>query len=145
MVNKATFIDLQTDVYQQLIDDIWKIDRDELIKNILNALIELNEINNNNFKYENQKYIEILQNKLYEEFETKENLIQKINSFFSKGINKFNENSKTQIDEILTSILNKIIAHITNEASRLINELTSYSNDFTDIKIRLNNYKTSIY
>ena len=145
MINKATFIDLQTDVYQQLIDDIWKIDRDELIKNILNALSELNEINNNNFKYENEKYIEILQNKLYKEFETKENLIQKINSFFSKGLNKFDENSKLQIDEILNSILNKIITHITNEASRLTNELTSYSNDFTNIKTTLTNYKTSIY
>ena len=145
MVNKATFIDLQTDVYQQLIDDIWKIDRDELIKNIINALKEFNETNNNNFKYENEKYIEILQNKLYEEFETKENLIQKINSFFSNGINKCTETYKQNIEVILDSVLNKITTHITNEALRLSNELTSYSNVFTDIKNRLNNYKTSIY
>jgi hypothetical protein len=38
MINKDTFIDLQTHVYQNLIDDTWKVDRDELIKNIMNIL-----------------------------------------------------------------------------------------------------------
>ena len=146
MVNKATFIDLQTDVYQQLIDDIWKIDRDELINNIINALKEFNETNNNNFKFEKEKYFQLFQNKLYEEFGTKENLIQNINSNYSKGINKCNENSAKKIlDEILNSVINKVTTHLTNEASRLSNELTSYSNDFSVIKKRLNDYKTSIY
>ena len=45
----------------------------------------------------------------------------------------------------LDSILQKIINHVTNEASRLSNQLTSYSNDTTVIKNRLNNYKASIY
>ena len=33
MINKVNFIDLQTDVYQKLIDDVWKLDRDELSYN----------------------------------------------------------------------------------------------------------------
>ena len=68
MINKDTFIDLQTHVYQNLIDDTWKVDRDELIKNIMNILKTFNETNTNNFKYEKEKYIELLKNKLYGEF-----------------------------------------------------------------------------
>ena len=145
MINKASFIDLQTDVYQKLIDDIWKIDRDELIKNILTTLTKLNEINNNNFKYEKAKYIELLQNKLYEEFFTKADLITKINSFFLNGINNCNVNSKYQIDILLNTVLNKVKTHLSNEAKRLDYELTSYSNVFTNIVNRLNSYKNEIY
>ena len=68
MVNKATFVDLQTNEYEKLIDDIWQIDRADLINNIIFTLKKFNETNNNNFKFEKEKYIELLQNKLYEEF-----------------------------------------------------------------------------
>ena len=135
-VDKNNFVDLKIDVYENLIDDIWKIDIDELINNIISTLKQFNETNNNNFKYEKERYIELLQNKMYEEFGNKDWLIQKINSYFRNGIINCNENSKVKIDEILDSILNKIITHITNEASRLSNQLTSYSNDTTVIKNR---------
>ena len=145
MINKVNFVDLQKDVYQNLIDDTWKIERDEFIKNILNTLNQLNENNMNNFDYEFDKYLEILLNKLYDEFYTKDKLIYKINSLFEKGINNANESSEELIDELLNVVLNNITSHIENEATRLSNELTSYSRDFTDIENRLNNYKTTIY
>ena len=55
-INKATFIDLQNNVYQQLIDKTWEIEKDELIKNIKTSLINSNENILNNFKYEKEKY-----------------------------------------------------------------------------------------
>ena len=145
MINKANFIDLQTAVYQKLIDDIWKLDRDELYKNIMNSLNKLNKINNNSFKYEKEKYIELLQNKLYGEFFTKEELISKINTYFSNGINNCNENSTIKIENLINLVINKVTTHLSNEAQRLDNELTSYSNVFTDIENRLNTYKDEIY
>ena len=147
MINKATFVDLQTSVYKRLIDDIWNIDRDEFIKSVINTLNILNENNNNNFQYEKEKYYEILENKLYTEFYTKDNLVQNINSYFIKGLNmsNINEEIKIQIDALLNNILTEIKKHITNETKRLGNELTSYSKDFTKIKNRLNNYKNTIY
>jgi len=63
---------------------------------------------------------------------------------YANGINNFNVNNKKSIDNILNNILNKITTHLSNEESRLINTLTSYTNDFNKIKTRLNNYKTSI-
>jgi len=145
MVNKANFIDLQNDVYQELIDDTWNLDQEELIKNILNTLNKSNEYNKNNFNYEYKKYNQIFLNKLYEEFYTKDNLIKEINSLYSNGINSTSQNTKNKINNSINSILNKITTHLTNEASRLNNKLTSYSNDFNDIKTRLNDYKKSIY
>jgi len=142
MVNKANFIDLQNDVYQELIDDTWNLDQEELIKNILNTLNKSNEYNKNNFNYEYKKYNQIFLNKLYEEFYTKDNLIKEINSLYSNGINSTSQNTKNKINNSINSILNKITTHLTNEASRLNNKLTSYSND---IKTRLNDYKKSIY
>ncbi len=41
MINKANFLDLQSEVYQKLIDDTWNLDKDELIKNILLSLIHI--------------------------------------------------------------------------------------------------------
>ena len=144
-INKATFIDLQNNVYQKLIDETWKIDKDELVQNIRNALIKLNENNLKSFNYENKEYIQIIENNLYEKFYTKEDLDNKIVAFYNNGIINSNEISKNQIYDIINLILNKIKSHIINEASRLNNELTSYSNDFSKIENRLNNYKTNIY
>ena len=92
MINQATFIDLQTNEFNKLMDNVLKIDRDEFIKNVLNTLNKLNTINLERFNYEYQSYTKILHNKLYEEFFTEENLIKNINSLYSKGLNYFNIN-----------------------------------------------------
>ena len=144
-INKVSFIDLQTGMFKNMIDNTWKIERDDFIKNIINILVPFNETNQNNFDYEFEKYYEILQNKLYKEFFTKEELINKINSLFSKGIKNSNENSKLQIDELLNIVLNNITNNIINETNRLTKELTSYSNNFSDIENRLSIYKEQIY
>ena len=145
MINKVNFIDLQTDVYQKLIDDVWKLDRDELYKNIMNSLNKLNKINNDSFKYEKEKYIELLKNKLYGEFSPREELISKISTYFSNGINNCNENSTQEIKALINLVIDKVTNHLSNEAERLNNELTSYSNDFTDIENKLNTIKKEIY
>ena len=78
MINQATFIDLQTNEFNKLMDNVLKIDRDEFIKNVLNTLNKLNAINLERFNYEYQSYTKILHNKLYEEFFTEENLIKNL-------------------------------------------------------------------
>ena len=145
MINQATFIDLQTNEFNKLMDNVLKIDRDEFIKNVLNTLNKLNAINLERFNYEYQSYTKILHNKLYEEFFTEENLIKNINSLYSKGLNNFNINSKQNIINLLNDVINKVNTHLKTEATRLSNELTSYSNDYNDIETRLKNYKNSIY
>ena len=144
-VNKATFIDLLFDVYQDLIDKIWEMDQNELINNIKNVLKNSNEKLSNNFKYEKEKYINILQEKIYNEYYTKEDLDKEINKIYSNGVKNLDENSKNVIYGYLNEVLNKIKTHMTNEASRLSNELTSYSNNYNLIINRLNNYKNTIY
>ena len=144
-INKATFIDFQNDVYQDLIKKIWEIDQKELINNIKNVLINSNEQLSNSFKYEKEKYINILQEKIYKEYYTKEDLDKQINEIYTNGLKNLDENSKNVIYGYLNETLNKIKSHITNEASRLSNELTSYSNNYNLIINRLNNYKNIIY
>ena len=43
--------------YEKLIDEIWNVDKGELVININNSLIELNEKHNNDFRYEKEDYI----------------------------------------------------------------------------------------
>ena len=144
-INKATFVDLQTDVYQSLIDSSIKIEPEELIQNLLKSLKNLNENNNKTFNYQLEEYINLIKLKLYEEFKiTEEGLNGEINSLYTNGINNFNVNNKQSINNILDNILNKITTHLSNEESRLIYTLTSYTNDFSKIITRLNNYKASI-
>ena len=146
-VNKATFIDFQNDVFQQLIDDIWEIEQDELIKNINISLTNSNENLLNNFELEKENYINILRNKIYSEYEynSKEDLEKDINNIYANGLKSLNINSKTIILGYLNEVLIKIKSHISNEANRLSNELTSYSTNYNVIQKRLNDYKTSIY
>ena len=91
-VNKATFIDLQNNAYQKLIEEIWEIDQDDLINNIKNSLINSNTKILNNFKYEKKKYIKILQDKIYQEFYTKENLEKEINYIYNNGLKSLDAN-----------------------------------------------------
>jgi hypothetical protein len=118
-ISKATFIDLQNNVYQQLIDKTWEIEKDELIKNIKTSLINSNENILNNFKYEKEKYINILQNKIYQEYYSKEDLEKEINTIYSNGLKSINENSKNVIYGYLNEVLAKVKSHISNEAKRL--------------------------
>ena len=144
-VNEATFIDFHYNFYQDLIDKIFEIEQDELINNIKNILINSNENLSNAFKYEKEKYINILKEKIYSEYYTKEELDKQINEIYTNGLNNLDKNDKDIIYEYLNEILNKIKSHITSETSRISNELTSYSNNYNLIINRLNNYKNSIY
>ena len=143
--SSTTFVDLQRNVYEKLIDDVWNVDKGGLVININNTLIELNEKHNNDFKYEKADYIKILEDKLFSEFYTKENLDKKIISFYNEAIINSVDIPKNQIYNIINAILDKIKTHIKNEAIRINDTLTSYSTLFTKIKTRLNNYKADIY
>ncbi len=145
IVDKETIIDLKNDEYKDLISDILKIEIDEFIKNIKNQLIKSNNIIISNFEEEKEKYETILRNKIYKELYTKEELDNIIDIIYENGLNISNINSTDEIYEHLNVILDKIASHISNEVSRLTDELTSYSNNYEKIENTLNNYKTSIY
>jgi hypothetical protein len=144
-INKATFTDLRNDVYQNLIEETFEVEKDELIKNILNSLKIFNEKLMQSYKYQKDKYSEIIQNKIYIEYYTKENLEKKINSLYNDGLKNLDEQSKNTIYGYLDQVLNNIKQHISNEAARLKNELTSYSNNYKVIEATLNEYKNKIY
>ena len=142
---RSTFIDLQNNAYHNMITSIWKNDKEKLTKNLKIFINELNKNQNNDFNKEFETYNNTIRNKIYKEFYTKDNLEKKIISMFTNGLNNANEDCKNKISDILDSILNKIKYHITNEAKRLTNEMTSYSNNYDYIKNRIDNYKDSIY
>ena len=144
-INRSTFIDLQNNAYHNMITSIWKNDKEKLTKSLKIFINELNKNQTNEFIKEFETYNNTIRNKIYKEFYTKDNLEKKINSIFTNGLNNANEDSKKKIYDILDSILNKIKSHITNEAKRLTNEMTSYSNNYDYIKNRIDNYKDSIY
>ena len=143
--NKDSFIDLQSDVYKYLIQGILEINQDELIQNIKNYLVVSNNLINEDFKKEKEKYDNILKNKIYNEFYTKDNLENIINNIYSNGLVNLDTNSKNSVNGYLNEVLNRIKTHSSNEVKRLNDELTSYSNNYTLIKKRFNDYKSIIY
>jgi len=145
-INEGLFIDLQEDSYQNLIDSIMEIDQDEFIKNVNNAIKDSNEYINQYFKYEKEKYLNIIEENIYNEFYSKESLDNLINSFYTEGLNDLENNSGDIISGYINEILNKIKEEITKEVNRLTNELdTSVSNNYNKIQKTLNNYKSSIF
>ena len=144
-INKETFVDLQSEIYKEIIKENIEIDKDELIKKIKNNLVESNAYIINNFESEKEKYEDILINKIYKELFSKENLEKKIDEIYSNGLIELKSNSKDFIYIYLNEIIDKINYHLSNEATRLNNELTSYSNNFKIIDNTINNLKNSIY
>ena len=144
-INKATFLDLQTNSFQDLINEIYKIDQDELIKNIFISINEFNDNLTTSFKYEKDNYIEILQNKITKELFSKEDLEKTINNIYKEGLNDLDTQSANKISGYINEVLINIKNHLTSEASRINNELSSYSTNYNVIKQNLNNYKNVIY
>ena len=144
-VYKETFIDLQSDVFKSLIGEIIEIDEGKLPNNIKSYIINSNNLITQNFNTEKEKYENILKNKMYQELYTKDNLENKINTIYSNGLRNLDVNSKNKIYGYLNEVLNRIKTHITNEVTRLSNQLTSYNNNYKTIQNRLNGLKTTIY
>ena len=144
-INKDTFIDLQSDIFKDLIKSLLQIDKNELIKNIKNNIIKSNEFIAEKFEIEKEKYLDILENVIFKQFYTKEDLEKKIDDIYINGLKDLDSNSKNKVYEYLIEILNKIKFHISNEISRLSNSATSYSNNYNIIENRLNNLKISIF
>ena len=144
-INKGTFLDLKNNVYKDLIENNMKVDIDELINDIKTNLKESNESLSQKFKKEEEKYSNILKNKIYEEFFTPQELKNKINLIYSNGLNSIDSKSKDKILGYINEIIDKIKSHIIKEVQRLTNELTSYTKNYNSIVNTLNNYKNEIY
>ena len=144
-INKGTFIDLQNTVYQNLFDEIFGIDQFELIMKIKKSLKESKNNLAEYFKIEKEKYINQLKNIIYSKYYTVKDLIKKISSMYSNGLNSLDTNDTKLIYDYIDQILNRIESHIANETLRLSTELTSYNNNYTVIEDTLNSYKDFIY
>ena len=144
-INRATFTDLQNDVYEKLIEETFEIEKDELIKNIINSLKESNEKLIQSYKCEKDKYSTIIQNKIYNAYYTKEDLQKEINNLYNNGLKDLNEQSNNTIYEYLDQVLDNIKEHIKKEVARLKDEMTSYSYNYKVIETTLNEYKEKIY
>ena len=144
-INKGTFMDLKNNVYKDLIKNNVKIDIDEFINNIKSILKKSNESLVENFKKEEEKYSNIIKNKIYDEIFTPQELKNKINLLYSNGLNSIDSKSKDEILGFVKEIIDKIKSHIIKEVQRLSNELTSYSNNYSLIVNTINKYKNTIY
>ena len=138
-------MDLKNNEYKDLIENNMKIDIDDLIKYIKSNLKESNESLSQKFKKEEEKYSNILKNRIYEEFFTPQELKNKINLIYSNGLNSIDSKSKNEILGYINEIIDKIKSHIIKEVQRLNNELTSYTKNYNSITNTLNNYKNMIY
>ena len=111
-INKEEIVDLQSEIYKEIIKENIEKDIDELIKKIKNNLLESNNYIINNFENEKEKYENILINKIYKELYSKENLVIKIDEIYSNGIIELKSNSKDFIYVYLNEIMDKINYHL---------------------------------
>ena len=146
IINKGTFIEFQNDAYQTLFEDTLEIDEIDLKNRILNFFTQSNEELTKSFESKKEKYKNMLQNKMFENlYQGKNGLEQKINSLYSEGLNDLDVDSKNKILKYIDDIIETVKNHMTNEKSRLENELTSYTNNYEVFKQRLNNLGNEIY
>ena len=144
-INEGTFIEFQNGEYQTLFKEILNIDDDDIKKKILEFLAKSNEEIKGAFEIKRKDYKAQLQNEIFNKLYTKISLEEEIDKLYSEGLNNLDVNSTNLILEYIDEIIEKIKEHLDNENSRLLNELTSYSNNFNAITQRLNEYKNKIY
>ena len=144
-INKENFFEFQNEEYLALFKEISDIDVDNVRKKILDFLTTSNEEINNIFETKKKDYKAQLQNEIFKKLYNKTSLEEKINELYSEGINNLHSNSSNLILEYIDEIIEKIKEHLINENSRLQNELTSYSNNFSVFTKRLDEYKNKIY
>ena len=143
--NKGSFIELQYEAYKTLFEEVLKIDIDDLKNKISDFLTLSNEEIKNIFEIKRNNYKNQMQEKIFSSLYNKVELEEEINSLYSKGLNELDEDSKNKIIKYIDEIIEKIKEHLLNENSKLLNELTSYSNNYDLFSQRLNQYKNRIY
>ena len=144
-IDTEEFIDLKQSIYENiLINKYFEIPKEEMTQYIKNWLIQTNNNLNNKFQYEIEKYLNILENKIYENY-NKGQLDTEINTIFDNGLNMLDIQSKETIYNYINETLELIKTYISTETDRLSNDLTSYGNDFSVINNTINNYKKLIY
>ena len=144
-IETEEFIDLKQSIYENiLINKYFEIPKEEMTQNIKNWLIQTNNNLNNKFQYEIEKYVNILENKINENY-NKGQLDTEISTIYDNGLNMLDIQSKEKIYNYINETLELIETYISSETDRLSNDLTSYANDFSVINNTLNNYKKLIY
>ena len=144
-INKGTFIDFQNENYLNLFENILEIDVKEIINKIFEFFTKSNEKLKNDFEIKKKYYKSILQDELFNQLYNKENLEKKIDLIYSEGLNDLNNNQKDIIMSYIDEIIEKIGENMKSEQSRLLNKLTSYSNNYNKINNTLNEFKKKIY
>ena len=137
-------IEFRNEEYKTLFDEVMKIDIDDLKNKIMDCLTSSNEEIKNIFENKRNNYKNQLQKKIFSKFYNKVELEEEINSLYSEGLNDLYENSKNVILKKIDEIIEKIKDHLLKESSRLLDESTSYSNNYNIFTQRLNQYKTKI-
>ena len=122
-----------------------EIDVKEIINKIFEFFTKSNEKLKNDFEIKKKYYKSILQDELFNQLYNKENLEKKIDLLYSEGLNDLNNNQKDIIMSYIDEIIEKIGENMKSEQSRLLNKLTSYSNNYNKINNTLNEFKKKIY
>ena len=138
-------IEFQYEAYQTLFEEVLKIDIDDLKNKILDFLTSSNEEIKINFKTKRNNYKNQLQEIIFSSLYNKAELEEEINLLYSEGLNDLDDNSKNLILKYIDEIIERIKENLFKENSRLLNELTSYSNNYNIFIQRLNQYKIRIY
>ena len=144
-INKGTFIDFQNTQYQELFTSVLEIDDKNLQNKILDFISNSNENLSNSFMIRRQNYKNRLQNELYTRMYNTENIKNLINLMYSGGLNNLDINSKNTILDLINDVINKIEEIMKKEENRLLNSLTSYSDNFDKINNTINNLKKDIF
>ena len=144
-INKGTFIEFKYEEYQTLFDEVIKIDIDDLKNKILDFLTSSNEEIKIIFETKRNNYKNQLQEKIFSNLYNKVELEEEIDLLYSEGLNDLDDNSTNLILKNIDEIIEKIKEHLIKESSRLLDEATSYSNNYNIFIQRLNQYKNRIY
>ena len=141
-VNHQLFVVLNLEQFNEIVFDNWIFEQDGFINKLNNTLIESIKEIRNDFLFEKENYIRVLENEIDKQLN--ESIEIKIINFYSSGFNSLTSNQVTNIENNFNAIINLIKEKIISQSNELEKNASSYNSDYSKIKKTLDDYKTKL-
>ena len=142
-INENIFVELKLEKFKEILSSNWIFDKEDFINQLNYSLYLLNLELFNDFSIEKEKYKDILDKEISNEY-SRDKIVEKINNQYNLYIKEINDDMANQIKTIIIQILEEIKTKLTNEENRLKKEAVSFSKDNSKFKKTIQDLKMDI-
>ena len=140
-IDRGEFIYLNLGKFKDIMLENWIFESEDFINILNNALYETNKEIKNELNIKLEEYTELIEQELNEFFDNIENII---NDLFKTQIKDFTSSQTNNINNIVSELMNEFEEKIREEAERIENNTGSINLNIENISNNIKSYKENI-